>query len=206
MNPAEIAPVQALKDCKPETVGDLRKMLGFLSYSPTIHPTTPRLTPDFQKLFLLHCDAREGHCAVLYQRQQGKLVIIGWPLTATEKNYHLHSGKFEFLAMKWAICEMFWEYLYYAPSFIVYTDNNPLTYILTTAKLNATTHQWIAELADFSFPIKYRPGKVNEDGLSWMPLDMEKYMHTWTRGNHHYHTGTPAWVPQTWALDVCILM
>lgn len=81
--------------------------------------------------------------------------------------------------MKWVICERFREYLYYAPSFIVYTDNNPLTYVLTTAKLNATTHRWIAELADFNFSIKYWPGKVNgdADGLSRMPLDMEKYIH-----------------------------
>lgn len=80
--------------------------------------------------------------------------------------------------MKWAICERFREYLYYAPSFTVYTDNNPLTYVLTTAKLNATTHRWIAELADFNFSIKYRPGKANgdADGLSRMPLDMEQYM------------------------------
>lgn len=70
--------------------------------------------------------------------------------------------------MKCIICERFWEYLYYAPSFTVYTDNNPLTYVLTTAKLNATTHRWIAELADFKFSIKYRPGKVSGDvdGLS----------------------------------------
>lgn len=32
MDPAEVAPVQAFKDCKPETVGDLRKILGLLSY------------------------------------------------------------------------------------------------------------------------------------------------------------------------------
>ena len=110
-------------------------------------------------------------------------MVIGYgsrTLTAPEKNYHLHSGKLEFLAMKWAICERFREYLYYAPSFTVYTDNNPLTYVLSTAKLNATTHRWIAELADFRFSIKYRPGRVNRDadGLLQMPLDMEHYIHT----------------------------
>lgn len=70
--------------------------------------------------------------------------------------------------------------MYYAPSFVVYTDNNPLTYELTTAKLNATMMRWVPELADFRFSIKYRPGKCNPDadGLSRMPLDIEKYMLT----------------------------
>ncbi|KAK7879352.1 hypothetical protein WMY93_033866 [Mugilogobius chulae] len=104
-------------------------------------------------------------------------------LTAPEKNYHLHSGKLEFLALKWAICERFRDYLYYSPPFLVYTDNNPLTYVLTTAKLNATTHRWVAELADFQFTIKYRPGRANRDadGLSRMPLDMERYMESCTQ-------------------------
>lgn len=78
--------------------------------------------------------------------------------------------------MKWAICERFREYLYYAPSFVVYTDNNPLTYVLTTAKLNAMM-QWVAELVDFNFSICYRPQKHSgdADGLSRMPLDMDSY-------------------------------
>ena len=29
----------------------------------------------------------------------------------------------------------------------VYTDNNPLTFILTTAKLDATGQRWVASLA-----------------------------------------------------------
>ncbi len=90
----------------------------------------------------------------------------------------MHSGKLEFLALKWAICERFRDYLFHVPHFEVYTDNNPLTYILTTAKLNATGHPWVAELADFNFTIKYRPGRCNADadGLSRMLLDIEQYM------------------------------
>ncbi len=138
--------------------------------------------PDFSKPFTLHTDAsQEGLGAVLYQKQDGTMRVIGYAsrsLTVAEKNYHLHSGKLEFLALKWAITEHFRDYLFYAPSFTVYTDNNPLTYILTTAKLNATGHRWVAELADFNFDICYRPGKANIDAdtLSRLPMDMETYM------------------------------
>ena len=60
------------------------------------------------------------------------------------KNYSAH--KLEFLALKWAVTERFHEYLY-GGYFEVYTDNNPLTYVLTTAKLDATGQRWIANLA-----------------------------------------------------------
>lgn len=132
--------------------------------------------------FVLHTDAsQEGLGAVLYQRQNGTMVVIGYgsrTLTPPEKNYHMHSGKLEFLALKWAICERFRDYLYHAPHFVVYTDNNPLTYILSTAKLNATGHRWVCELSEFDFSIKYRPGKSNADadGLSHMPLDINAFM------------------------------
>ena len=33
----------------------------------------------------------------------------------------------------------------------MYTDNNPLTYILTTAKLDATGQRWVASLANYNF-------------------------------------------------------
>ena len=103
-------------------------------------------------------------------------------LTPAEKNYHLHSGKLEFLALKWAICDQFRDYLYYAPSFKVCTDNNPLTYVLSSAKLNATGLRWIGDLADFNFTIHYRPGKANIDAdtLSRMALDDIAYMESCT--------------------------
>ena len=99
-------------------------------------------------------------------------------LSAAEKNYHLHAGNLEFLASKWAITDQFRDYLYYCPKFTVFTDNNPLTYFLTSAKLNATGLRWVNELADFHFDVRYRPGKANADAdtLSRMPISFEEYM------------------------------
>ncbi|KAL1268479.1 hypothetical protein QQF64_033842 [Cirrhinus molitorella] len=110
--------------------------------------------PDFDLPFTLHTDASEqGLGAVLYQRQAAKMRVIGYgsrTLTPAERNYRLHSGKLEFLALKWAICEKFRDYLFYAQHFTVYTDNNPLTYIMSTAKLNPVGYRWVGKLSDFS--------------------------------------------------------
>ena len=97
---------------------------------------------DYTKDFLLETDAsKEGLGAVLSQKQEDgwfHLVAYGSRvLTTHEKNYH--SMKLEFLALKWAIMEHFKEYLLYQP-FLVKTDNNPLTYIMTTPNLDTTGH------------------------------------------------------------------
>ncbi len=74
--------------------------------------------------------------------------------------------KLEFLALKWAMTEKFREYLL-GHKCIVYTDNNPLSY-LTSAKLGAMEQRWAAQLAAFDFELKYRSGKSNRnaDALS----------------------------------------
>ena len=123
----------------------------------------------------------EGLGAILYQQQEGQLRVIAYgsrSLSPAEKNYHLHSGKLEFLALKWSVTTMFRDYLYYATKFTVFTDYNPLVYITTTAKLNASTIRWLNELSDFRFDVQYRPGKTNieADTMSRLPLDFNRYM------------------------------
>ena len=103
-------------------------------------------------------------------------------LTLAEKNYYLHSGKLEFLALKWAVTERFHDFLYYASSFTIYTDCNPLSYILSTTKLNATTIRWVGDLANYNFTVRYRPGKdsVDCDYLSRHPVEVEELVENCT--------------------------
>ena len=48
----------------------------------------------------------------------------------------------------------------------MYMENNPLTYVLTSAKLDAIGHHWIAGLANYNFVLNYQSGKTNADALS----------------------------------------
>ena len=81
-------------------------------------------------------------------------------LSRSERNYPAH--KLKFLALKWAITDKFHEHLY-GLEFQVYMDNNPLTHILTMAKLDATGHRWVAALSNYTFSIIYKPGKGHQD-------------------------------------------
>lgn len=84
--------------------------------------------------------------------------VVG--LSASESRYPAH--KLEFLALKWSVTEKFHDYLY-GSSFTVITDNNPLTYILTSAKLDAASHRWLAALSTYNFNLQYRAGNHNQD-------------------------------------------
>lgn len=88
----------------------LEQLVDMLTHPPVL------AYPDFDQPFVLHTDACEqGMGAVLYQQQDGKLHIVGYgsrTLSPAERNYHLHSGKLEFLALKWAVCERFRDYLF----------------------------------------------------------------------------------------------
>ncbi|KAG1937128.1 interleukin-1 receptor accessory protein-like 1-A, partial [Pimephales promelas] len=127
---------------------------------------------DVQKPYILHVDASlDGLGGVLYQEHEKGLhpvAFISRSLSPSERNYPAH--KLEFLALKWAIVDRLHDYLY-GVQFEVRTDNNPLTYILKSAKLDATGHRWLSALTTYNFSLKYRPGQKNfdADALSRRP-------------------------------------
>ena len=119
---------------------------------------------DFHKPFLLETEASgDGLGTVLSQKQEDgcyhPVAYASRGLKGGELRYH--SSKLEFLALKWAITEQFWEYLQYQP-FHVKTDNSPLTYMMSTPNLDAVGHHWVASLAGFNFTIEYLRGADNK--------------------------------------------
>ena len=171
------------------TSGDNKnKKSEHVDLSPEAHETFDRLKaaclqapilsfPDFTKPFLLETDASgRGLEAVLSQKQaDGRYHPIAYAsrvINETEQRYH--SNKQEFLALKWAVTEQFHEYL--SPygknrnKFVVCTDNNPLTYIFSSANLDAAGQRWVAHLTSYNFFLEYQKGKDNTvaDFLSQM--------------------------------------
>lgn len=145
-----------------------RSVIDKLTTAPVLGFANPKLS------YFLHTDASiKGLGAALYQEQEGQMRVIAYAsrgLSRSESHYPAH--KLEFLALKWAVTEKFRDYLY-GSQFTVITDSNPLTYVLTTARLDATSYRWLAALSTFSFKLQYRAGKLNADadGLSRRPQE-----------------------------------
>ena len=113
---------------------------------------------------------------MLYQKSDdGRQRVIAYAslsLSHTEQNYLTH--KLEFLALKWAVTNRFHGYLYRG-QFDVYTDNNPLTYILTSARLDVTGQRWVASLTNYNFRIFYKTGKTNVEAEALSHIPQPKY-------------------------------
>ena len=123
---------------------------------------------QFDKPFLLETDASgKGLGAVLSQKQADgwyqPIAYASRVMNETEQRYH--SNKQEFLTLKWAATEQFHEAL--SPygknrnEFVVCTDNNLLTYIFSSANLDAAGQCWVAHLASYNFSLKNHKGKDN---------------------------------------------
>ena len=82
---------------------------------------------DYSKPFILNIDASgDGLSAILYQEQNDHEHVVAYAsrgLRAGECTYPVH--KLKFLALKWAVCDKFYDFLY-GSKFLVRMDNKLL--------------------------------------------------------------------------------
>lgn len=131
--------------------------------------------PDFSQPLILSIDASlDGLGAVLSQVPPGEkkarpIAFASKTLSTSQKKYPAH--RLEFLALKWSVCEKFSHWLR-GNTFTVWTDNNPLTYIMTKPKLDACEQRWVSKLAPYAFDLKHIPETKNvvADALSRDPF------------------------------------
>ncbi|XP_038062329.1 uncharacterized protein LOC119732798 [Patiria miniata] len=127
---------------------------------------------DFSQPFVVETDASStGLGAVLSQQQEdGSKAVIAYAsrsLRPAERNDRNYSAfKLELLAVRWAVCQAFRDYLM-GNRCTIYTDHNPLKY-LDTANLSAVELRWVQQLSAFDYQLEYRTGKSNQapDALS----------------------------------------
>ena len=92
--------------------------------------------------FKPHTDACESDMGTVFYltHTNGMDAVIAYAsrsLTKAESHYPAH--KLEFLTLKWMVIEKFNEYLD-CLTFEMYTGNNPQTYTLLLAMLDAASH------------------------------------------------------------------
>lgn len=127
--------------------------------------------PEFSGPFVLSTDvSTDGLGAVLSQVAPGDdrahpIAFASKSLIKTQSNYPAH--RLEFMVLRWAVCEKFSHWLK-GHTFTAWTDNNPLTHILTKPKLDACEQKKAA----YDFDLKYVPGPKNvvADVLSREPF------------------------------------
>ena len=155
---------------------------------------------DFTKPFKLHTDTcGSGLRAVLHQTHGTNAIITyaNRSLTKAETCYPTH--KLEFLTHKVAMVKKFHEYLYKL-TFDIYTNNNPLMYILATAKLDAMSHFWVASPANYNFHLYYRAGKTDINADALLRMSWPKCVPD-TLGTHHQVTAAAVHTMQEATLE-----
>ena len=129
--------------------------------------------PDFSREFILETDASLNGLGTFlsHQGKDREISVIAYAscsLCPSEWSMHNYSpAKLELLTLKWAVTEKIQDYLLLGSWFQVYTDNNPLAYVLEII-LGALQIQWLSKLALFDFVMKYWTGHSNRatDALS----------------------------------------
>lgn len=130
--------------------------------------------PDYSKRFKLTTDASNiGLGAVLSQNDEnGDEKVVAYAsrtLQCAEKNYS--TTEQELLAIMWAV-EKFRPYLFDV-EFDLETDHKPLTYLRDLNMSSSRLTRWKLKLAEYSYIVKYKPGKDNvvADALSRLDED-----------------------------------
>lgn len=133
--------------------------------------------PNFEEPFILTTDASDyAISGILSQGEIPSDLPISYAsriLNQAEKNYSCIEK--ELLAIVWSV-RYYRPYLY-GKHFTIYTDHKPLIYLFNVKDPGSRLIRWRLKLEEYSYTIKYKPGKhnTNADSLSRaIPIESNK--------------------------------
>lgn len=124
--------------------------------------------PNFEKDFELTTDASDYAIGAVLSQDNRPITFLSRTLNETEENYATNEK--EMLAIIWALHSLD-NFLYGSKKVKIYTDHQPLTYVLSNKNRNSKMKRWKSILEEYNYELKYKPGKSNvvADALSRLP-------------------------------------
>jgi hypothetical protein len=113
--------------------------------------------PDFNKLFMVDCDASGTGFDVVLHQGAGPLAYFSRPFAA----HHLKLATYERELIGLVQVVRHWRPYLRGRAFLVRTDHYSLKFLLDQRLLIVPQHQWISKLFGYNFEVEYRPGRLN---------------------------------------------
>jgi len=115
--------------------------------------------PDFNKVFILHTDYSAFCIGVIIGQldEKGKEYVIAYASQSNNKvkiNYFSYKG--ECLVVVWVVIH-FRPY-FYGTKFTLYTNHQPIKWLMTNDKLDGKLVHWALILQDYEFKVIHRLG------------------------------------------------
>ena len=128
------------------------------------------ITPDFNKQFILHCDASDvGIGAVLLQKRNG----LEQPIAYFSKKLNNYQVKYSTIEKECLALVMSLQHfdVYLKPTVypvLIFTDHNPLVFLAKIKNNNQRLTRWFLMLQEYDIIVQHISGKENiiADGLS----------------------------------------
>ena len=179
VNNSKSGPIQ-LAQCHLDAIENIRKKLCNAPIFPYPHP---------KYTSILDCDASSTAIGCeLLQIVDGKERVIAfgsYSLTPAQRRYC--TMRKELLAVI-RFTRQFRHYLL-GRNFIVPTDRNRLTWLMSFKNIEGQLTHWMEELSQFDMSVMHRAGKLhaNADALSRIPNELEYYPNyqAWFFSNYH---------------------
>lgn len=120
--------------------------------------------PSFDKLFIIECDASNIVVGAVLNQEGRPATFFSERLNEAKSRYA--SYDVELYAFIQALRK--WRHYIFPKEFVVYTDNQTLSYINTQEKLSHRNIKWMEFLQAYTFTTKHKKGLNNKvvDALS----------------------------------------